>query len=104
MLLHYPVLCVLYLQAANNLIVLAREDAGAEKIYKNGGIGQLVRLLETEKNQDMKITAIRVLACMCKDSKERVSSTLQFKVQTIAFRKMKLGVFTSHVEKSTIYF
>ena len=56
------------------MIVLARESAGAEKIFKNGGVANLIHMLESEKDAELKLTAVRVLACLCKDSKERVNT------------------------------
>lgn len=63
-------------QAASNLIVLAKEPAGAEKIYKSGGVRKLVQLLDTEKDKELQVTAIRVLGCLVKDNKERAKSIL----------------------------
>ena len=60
------------LQATHNLIVLAKEEAGAEEIYKNGGVDCLMRMADTDKERDLRLTAVRVLACMSKNSKKRV--------------------------------
>uniref|UniRef100_A0A672L1A5 UNC-45/Cro1/She4 central domain-containing protein n=1 Tax=Sinocyclocheilus grahami TaxID=75366 RepID=A0A672L1A5_SINGR len=48
-------------KAANNLIVLAREDAGAERIFQNNGVPLLVQLIDTGK-PDMILAAIRTLS------------------------------------------
>lgn len=66
----------LVLQAAQNLIVLAREPSGAEKIFKSGGVANLIKMLDTEKDTELQLTAVRVLACLCKDSKDRVGCAL----------------------------
>ena len=51
---------------------MAREPAGAEKIFKSGGVANLISMMESEKDAELKLTAVRVLACLCKDSKDRV--------------------------------
>lgn len=61
-----------FLQAANNLIVLAREDAGAERIFRNNGLNLLIQLIETKKHE-MMLAAIRTLSGMCSRHKSRVS-------------------------------
>jgi protein unc-45 len=64
-------------QAANNLIVLAREQSGAEKIFQSNGITKLLLLLETEKDKDLQLTAIRVLSCLSNDSASRSQAILE---------------------------
>ena len=61
-------------QAANNLIVLAREEAGAENMYNSGGVLNLVQLMDG-KDKELQVTGIRVLACLAHNSKKRVSVT-----------------------------
>lgn len=61
-------------QATNNLLVLAKEEAGASGIYATGGVDCLMRLVDGDKERDLRITAIRVLACMAKGSANRVST------------------------------
>uniref|UniRef100_A0A672KVU6 Protein unc-45 homolog B n=1 Tax=Sinocyclocheilus grahami TaxID=75366 RepID=A0A672KVU6_SINGR len=58
-------------KAANNLIVLAREDAGAERIFQNNGVPLLVQLIDTGK-PDMILAAIRTLSGMCTGHRARV--------------------------------
>lgn len=58
-------------QAANNLIVLAREDAGAERIFQNNGVPLLLNLIETGK-PEMILAAVRTLSGMCTGHKARV--------------------------------
>ena len=53
------------------MIVLAREEAGAEKMFKSGGIENLMTLLD-DKDAELRLTAIRALAAMASASKERV--------------------------------
>ncbi|XP_074656481.1 protein unc-45 homolog B-like [Tubulanus polymorphus] len=52
--------------AANNLIVLAREESGAQQIYREGGVLKLCPLL-LEKEAELLVSAIRTLACLAKD-------------------------------------
>lgn len=52
--------------------MLAREEAGADKIFRNGGVAHLIKMLEEEKDRELKLTSIRVLACLTKDNKTRV--------------------------------
>uniref|UniRef100_A0AAY4CV14 Protein unc-45 homolog B n=1 Tax=Denticeps clupeoides TaxID=299321 RepID=A0AAY4CV14_9TELE len=59
-------------KAANNLIVLAREDAGAERIFQNNGVPLLLQLIETGK-PEMVLAAVRTLSGMCTGHKARVS-------------------------------
>jgi len=61
-------------QAASNLIVLAREPAGAEKIFANNGVASLLRLLDTERDKELQLTSLRVLACLSADHRERVGN------------------------------
>ena len=63
------------IQAAKNLIVLAREEAGAEKVYQNNGIPQLINLLEKSKDVTLQVTALRVMACLANNSRTRVSQS-----------------------------
>ncbi len=58
-------------QAAQNLIVLARENAGAESIFAQGGVAPLLALMDG-KDAFLQLSAIRTLACMCLHSKPRV--------------------------------
>uniref|UniRef100_A0AAQ5YTK9 Protein unc-45 homolog B n=1 Tax=Amphiprion ocellaris TaxID=80972 RepID=A0AAQ5YTK9_AMPOC len=59
-------------KAANNLIVLSREDAGAERIFQNNGVPLLLNMIETGK-PEMILAAIRTLSGMCTGHKARVS-------------------------------
>ena len=46
-------------KGADNLIVLARERAGAEVLYKEGVINQIVRIMKVEKNKSIRLSLIR---------------------------------------------
>uniref|UniRef100_A0AAY4CWL4 Protein unc-45 homolog B n=1 Tax=Denticeps clupeoides TaxID=299321 RepID=A0AAY4CWL4_9TELE len=60
-------------KAANNLIVLAREDAGAERIFQNNGVPLLLQLIETGK-PEMVLAAVRTLSGMCTGHKARATA------------------------------
>ncbi|XP_029468641.1 protein unc-45 homolog B [Rhinatrema bivittatum] len=62
-------------KAANNLIVLSREDAGAEKIFQNNGINLLLQLMDS-KDTEMVLAAVRTLAGMCSGHKARAAAIL----------------------------
>ncbi|XP_072904585.1 protein unc-45 homolog B [Hemitrygon akajei] len=64
-------------KAANNLIVLAREDAGAEKIFRNNGLSLLMQLIETKK-PEMMLAAIRTLSGLCSRHKSRALAVLHY--------------------------
>uniref|UniRef100_A0A8C1FI27 Protein unc-45 homolog B n=2 Tax=Cyprinus carpio TaxID=7962 RepID=A0A8C1FI27_CYPCA len=61
--------------AANNLIVLAREDAGAERIFQNNGVPLLVQLIDTGK-PEMILAAIRTLSGMCTGHRARATAII----------------------------
>uniref|UniRef100_A0A8C9PDS4 Unc-45 myosin chaperone B n=1 Tax=Spermophilus dauricus TaxID=99837 RepID=A0A8C9PDS4_SPEDA len=58
-------------KAANNLIVLGREDAGAERIFQNNGVALLLQLLDT-KRPELVLAAVRTLSGMCSGHRARV--------------------------------
>ncbi|XP_031671411.1 protein unc-45 homolog B-like [Oncorhynchus kisutch] len=62
-------------KAANNLEVLAREDAGAERIFQNNGVPLLLDMLETGK-VEMVLAAIRTFAGMCTGHKARTMAII----------------------------
>uniref|UniRef100_G3VJY5 Protein unc-45 homolog B n=1 Tax=Sarcophilus harrisii TaxID=9305 RepID=G3VJY5_SARHA len=62
-------------KAANNLIVLGREDAGAEKIFQNNGVALLLQLLDTKK-PELVLAAIRTLSGMCSGHQARAMAIL----------------------------
>lgn len=64
---------MIFLQAVNNLVVLAREDAGAKFIVEQSGIEKLMGLLDS-KDAEIVQAGIRVLACLSNKSKPRVST------------------------------
>ncbi|XP_037848577.1 protein unc-45 homolog B isoform X3 [Chlorocebus sabaeus] len=62
-------------KAANNLIVLGREEAGAEKIFQNNGIALLLQLLDTKK-PELVLAAVRTLSGMCSGHRARATVIL----------------------------
>ncbi|XP_072501024.1 protein unc-45 homolog B [Notamacropus eugenii] len=62
-------------KAANNLIVLGREDAGAEKIFQSNGVALLMKLLDTKK-PELALAAIRTLSGMCDRHQGRAMAIL----------------------------
>ncbi|XP_036624779.1 protein unc-45 homolog B [Trichosurus vulpecula] len=63
-------------KAANNLIVLGREDAGAEKIFQNNGAALLLQLLDTKKPA-LVLAAIRTLSGVCDGHQARAVAILR---------------------------
>lgn len=63
-------------KAANNLIVLAREDAGAQRIFECNGVELLMKMVESGKGE-MVLAAVRTLAGMCTGHKARTMAILQ---------------------------
>ncbi|KAM4576600.1 protein unc-45 homolog B-like isoform 2-T2 [Odontesthes bonariensis] len=57
-------------KAANNLIVLSREDAGAERLFQNNGVPLLLDMIGTGK-LEMVLAAVRTLSGMCTGHKAR---------------------------------
>lgn len=59
------------LQAAQNLVVISREDAGAEQIFRNDGVKLLHKLLESQQ-EDIVLSALRTLVGLCTGHQSRV--------------------------------
>uniref|UniRef100_A0A803YRA2 UNC-45/Cro1/She4 central domain-containing protein n=1 Tax=Meleagris gallopavo TaxID=9103 RepID=A0A803YRA2_MELGA len=62
-------------KAAQNLIVLAREEAGAEKIFQSDGVRLLTQLLDTAK-ADLMLAALRTLVGLCSGHRSRSMAIL----------------------------
>ncbi|XP_067393886.1 protein unc-45 homolog B isoform X2 [Emydura macquarii macquarii] len=62
-------------KAANNLIVLGREQAGAERLFQNNGVKLLLQLIET-KNAEMILASVRTLSGMCTGHQARATAIL----------------------------
>ncbi|KAK0141546.1 Protein unc-45 A [Merluccius polli] len=57
-------------KAAQNLVVLSREDAGAEQIFRNDGVKLIQRLLES-KHEEILLSALRTLVGLCTGHQSR---------------------------------
>ncbi|KAF6273435.1 unc-45 myosin chaperone A [Rhinolophus ferrumequinum] len=62
-------------KASQNLVVLAREGAGAEKIFRSNGVQLLQRLLDTGET-DLMLAALRTLVGICSEHQSRTVATL----------------------------
>lgn len=60
-------------QAAQNLVFLSREDAGAEQIFRNDGVKLLQKLLESQQ-EELILSALRTLVGLCTGHQSRVSN------------------------------
>lgn len=63
--------------AMSNLLVLARERAGAEEIFKEKGITKIMKLLKVEKNNEVICSAIRIIGELCKNNVSRTQSIVK---------------------------
>lgn len=57
-------------KAAQNLVVISREDAGAEQIFRNDGVKLLQKLLESQQ-EDIVLSALRTLVGLCTGHQSR---------------------------------
>merc|ERR1719445_2186675 len=64
-------------KGADNLIVLAREKAGAELLYKEGVVARIVRLLKVEKNVKIRLSCVRVIGELAKKDMDRAKSIVK---------------------------
>lgn len=60
-------------------MVLSREEAGAEQIFRNDGVKLIQRLLQS-KQEDVVLSALRTLVGLCTGHQSRVSVTTPSKV------------------------
>uniref|UniRef100_A0AAY4BGL2 UNC-45/Cro1/She4 central domain-containing protein n=1 Tax=Denticeps clupeoides TaxID=299321 RepID=A0AAY4BGL2_9TELE len=58
-------------KAAQNLVVLSREDAGAEQVFRNDGVKLLQKLLASH-HEDIVLSALRTLVGLCTGHQSRV--------------------------------
>lgn len=63
--------------AMNNLLVLSRENAGAEVMFSENIISKIVQLLKIDKNDEVVIAAIRIIAELCKHNVSRTDSLIK---------------------------
>lgn len=64
-------------KAMSNLLVLAKESAGADIMLKNGVVQKIKQLLKVEKNEIIYVSAIRCISQLCKRSVERTKEILK---------------------------
>ncbi|XP_015606601.1 protein unc-45 homolog A [Cephus cinctus] len=63
--------------AMNNLLVLSREKAGAEVMFKEGIVEKITKLLKVEKKEEIIVSAVRIIAELCKDNTARTELILK---------------------------
>ncbi|XP_069471000.1 protein unc-45 homolog B [Ambystoma mexicanum] len=80
-------------KAANNLIVLGREDAGAERIFQNNGVNLLLQLVDT-KDPELILAAVRTLSGMCTGHQARATAI----VHMVGFDKIVQIMSVDHEE------
>ncbi|KAG6461445.1 hypothetical protein O3G_MSEX012640 [Manduca sexta] len=64
-------------KAMGNLLVLAKENSGAEIMLKNGIVQKIQQLLKVEKNAEIYVNAVRIISQLCKRSIERTKAVLK---------------------------
>lgn len=75
-------------------MVLSREDAGAEQIFRNDGVKLIQRLLQS-KQEEVVLSALRTLVGLCTGHQSRVSvAVLSLK---IVFANKRYSLFISEV-------
>lgn len=64
-------------QAMNNIVVLARETAGAEVMLRDGLVTRIGKLLKVEKNNEIIINAVRAIDEVCTKSPDRTKIVIK---------------------------
>lgn len=64
-------------QAANNMVVLAKEKAGAELIIREKGIAKLLAAKKLEKSEEISTAVIRTFSELCKNNTDRTKVILR---------------------------
>ncbi|XP_070530497.1 protein unc-45 homolog B-like isoform X2 [Cardiocondyla obscurior] len=62
--------------AISNVLVLAREKAGAEEIFNIDGVSKITQLTKVENNDQIICTAIRIIAELCASDINRTKSII----------------------------
>lgn len=70
-------LLIVFCQATNNIIVLAREESGAEKIVRENGIFFLHKMAQVKDDFELQQASYRALANLAENSRKRVSDNHQ---------------------------
>lgn len=63
--------------AISNLMVLSREQAGAEVMFKEGAVTKIAKLLKVEKNSEIYINCIRIISELCSKSDIRAKAVIE---------------------------
>jgi len=63
-------------KAADNLVYLARDKAGAEILFKEGSVQQIAKLMKIEKNHSIRLSLIRCIGEISKKDREYVVTIL----------------------------
>ncbi|XP_071632575.1 protein unc-45 homolog B-like [Temnothorax longispinosus] len=61
----------------NNLLVLARDQTGAEEIFKKEGVSKIVQLVKVEKNEGVICSAIRIVGELCGNNFNRTKFVMK---------------------------
>ena len=64
-------------KGADNLVVLAREKAGAEVLIKEGVVAKIATLMKMEKNAKIRLSIIRCIGELSKRNRQSVLAILQ---------------------------
>ncbi|XP_049879215.1 protein unc-45 homolog B [Pectinophora gossypiella] len=64
-------------KAMANLLVLAKENNGADIMLKNGVVHKIQQLLKVEKNTDIYCNAVRIISQLCKRNVNRTKEILK---------------------------
>nr|XP_054754346.1 protein unc-45 homolog B-like [Lytechinus pictus] len=71
-------------EAANNLIVLAREPAGAERIFGENGVERMKKIMMSD-DTELVVAALRVISCLCRGHRSRATAVItQLTLKTLA--------------------
>lgn len=63
--------------ATKNMVVLAKEKAGADIMIKTGIVQKIFKLLKVEKNNSIYLNCIRIIGQLCQGDVERVKEVLK---------------------------
>ncbi|XP_024877963.1 protein unc-45 homolog B-like [Temnothorax curvispinosus] len=64
--------------AINDLLVLARDESGAEEIFKKEGVFKIVQLVKVEKNEEVICSAIRIVGELCENNFSRTKFVMKY--------------------------
>ncbi|XP_071571600.1 protein unc-45 homolog B-like isoform X1 [Temnothorax nylanderi] len=64
--------------AMNNLLVLTRDEAGVEEIFKKEGVSKIAQLVKVDTNEEVICSAIRIVGELCKNNISRTESVMKY--------------------------